>query len=764
MNKLVIDLRVLTPAFVRGADPARPELRAPSFKGQLRWWYRAWNPLAWKPGQAWSEGRVFGGTRQGEGQCPFTLRLREVPRFEPVSWRAFSASAPRGNRRGPGGLRYLGFSLGMRQHGVAVDHRAVPAGVRFKAVHLFRAEPGREQARGLLAAWWLLAHLGGIGARSRRGFGSLAIEGWEWSGHDELLAELPLPFQATRAEDWARALVDGLDVLERWAPKRGGWPAMAPNLGPGTEVAIDGRGWRSIEEALEDAGRRFATWRMGHRAPPNRIEDRVTIGLPLVTGRGPRRRSWRPAAFRTERVKSDRHASPLHLHVGAWRGGLGVTWSLLAGPRPGLERYRVHELEGNRTYREVASDILPGFVSGVAGPRWSAGTRSITWLHLDVLGRLAPPPSSSARVREVRYSGLEGPAIGLPVDTRAVDWTAVRDTVSRMVGQAREAEEILVSGKAPLPVFAWLGFQLQPWAGERQVVANQRKNKRWDVIDLSVAARGAFFDAVEGLDGSEAPGWVAIFVSVMGAPPDVQGLRAYFDAAGLPWAGLVTVRTREPALLDAESGPDAAQQLADIVSQVPGAFPKQQGVVLFVAGPVSLGFMAGRAVNPNMFTGLHLPNFAGGAYLPAIRYIGPARWRWDFFLAHAGPDAPIAERLHDLLAGWGRRVFLDNRTLRPGDDWDLALRQAQRDSRVTVVLVSARTDQAYYQREEIAAAIDLARRHGRRVVPVYLPGSDRDAVPYGLRLKHGLTVEDAGDLQPVAERLHSLLDDLGDEA
>ena len=117
-------------------------------------------------------------------------------------------------------------------------------------------------------------------------------------------------------------------------------------------------------------------------------------------------------------------------------------------------------------------------------------------------------------------------------------------------------------------------------------------------------------------------------------------------------------------------------------------------------------------------------------------------FRWDFFVAHAGRDAAIAEQVYDRLIS-DARVFLDSRCLDLGDDWDIKLRDAQRASLVTLVLVSSNTDKAYYQREEIAAAIAMARTDGgHRVVPVYLDdkASESDSVPYGLRLKHGLTL------------------------
>jgi len=129
---------------------------------------------------------------------------------------------------------------------------------------------------------------------------------------------------------------------------------------------------------------------------------------------------------------------------------------------------------------------------------------------------------------------------------------------------------------------------------------------------------------------------------------------------------------------------------------------------------------------------------------------------WDFFIAHAAKDAPSAESLYELLVQKAR-VFLDSRCLELGDDWDLELKQAQRQALISVVLVSERTDSAYYQREEIAAAVDLARNNAKthRVVPIYLEAglSEHDSVPYGLRLKQGLTVPDAGGMQGVATRL-----------
>ena len=133
---------------------------------------------------------------------------------------------------------------------------------------------------------------------------------------------------------------------------------------------------------------------------------------------------------------------------------------------------------------------------------------------------------------------------------------------------------------------------------------------------------------------------------------------------------------------------------------------------------------------------------------------------WDFFLAHAAGDTGRAEALYDLLSGQAR-VFLDSRVLRLGDDWDATLSRAQKSSRITVVLVSARTDQAYYQREEIAGAIAMARENqtAHRVVPVYLDGLPPPTanLPYGLRLKQGLILNKDDTLSAAADKLLHLL-------
>jgi hypothetical protein len=128
---------------------------------------------------------------------------------------------------------------------------------------------------------------------------------------------------------------------------------------------------------------------------------------------------------------------------------------------------------------------------------------------------------------------------------------------------------------------------------------------------------------------------------------------------------------------------------------------------------------------------------------------------WDFFLAHAGADLEVAKKLQDALQP-PARVFLDDSDIDLGENWDAKLAEALRSSLIHVILISPNTETAYYECEEIAVAVQMAREdpHTRRVVPVYLNTKGvPSVVPYGLKIKHGLSVPDSKDLTTAKERL-----------
>ncbi len=133
-----------------------------------------------------------------------------------------------------------------------------------------------------------------------------------------------------------------------------------------------------------------------------------------------------------------------------------------------------------------------------------------------------------------------------------------------------------------------------------------------------------------------------------------------------------------------------------------------------------------------------------------------SEYKWDFFLAHANEDKPVAENLYDLLSPYSN-VFLDSKCLQPGDLWPSKAVEAQKASCITVVLISGHTCNSHYVMEEITLALDLAQQNDskHRVVPVNL-GGNLESFPYGLRNIQALSILNEG-MEVVADRLLEII-------
>lgn len=133
---------------------------------------------------------------------------------------------------------------------------------------------------------------------------------------------------------------------------------------------------------------------------------------------------------------------------------------------------------------------------------------------------------------------------------------------------------------------------------------------------------------------------------------------------------------------------------------------------------------------------------------------------WDFFISFATPDQARAEELCERLDQQGWRVFLADRSIAPGDDWQKQLAAALGGARVAVILLSEHSEAAHYQREEVLLAIDLAKASGLKLVPIYLDGvpSSPAEWEFGLRGYQRIDFRTAG-AGGAAEKLGGLLAD-----
>lgn len=138
--------------------------------------------------------------------------------------------------------------------------------------------------------------------------------------------------------------------------------------------------------------------------------------------------------------------------------------------------------------------------------------------------------------------------------------------------------------------------------------------------------------------------------------------------------------------------------------------------------------------------------------------------KWDVFIAHSSQDTETAEQLYAML--WTKhRVFLDTRCLRLGDSWDTSIQRAQQSSSVTVIIVSTATDDAYYARDEIRAAISDSRQQSasHRIVPLFKDAYSADRPPYGLGLKHGIRLYETNGIESAARRISDLVVEISGE-
>ncbi len=170
---------VVTPLFCAGADSAHPELRLPSFKGVLRFWWRA---LAW-PRYSGDlakiqglEDKLFGSADGGQSRVLLRLACRSTPPEKKIKKKGkllTVAQAHGGRQSKPvgNGARYLGYGV--------MDTKArltCACLAPFEFTVQLRCRDLSEEDLALLRnALIALGTLGGMGAKSRKGYGSLVL-------------------------------------------------------------------------------------------------------------------------------------------------------------------------------------------------------------------------------------------------------------------------------------------------------------------------------------------------------------------------------------------------------------------------------------------------------------------------------------------------------------------------------------------------------------------------------------------------------------
>jgi len=174
-ERLTFDVEVLTPMFLGGAD-MNAELRGASFKGVLRYWWRMLNPGLKADELFEKESRIFGsGGDKDSGKSNVRLWV-EADRLEvlnkPMPKVSCGDSSIDQKRRPVDMLKYLAYGV---LGGDKEDDRKLSY-IEPKQHFTLNIDVGNSNyIQEIKDAMSLLIYFGGLGAKTRNGFGSIGI-------------------------------------------------------------------------------------------------------------------------------------------------------------------------------------------------------------------------------------------------------------------------------------------------------------------------------------------------------------------------------------------------------------------------------------------------------------------------------------------------------------------------------------------------------------------------------------------------------------
>ena len=96
---------------------------------------------------------------------------------------------------------------------------------------------------------------------------------------------------------------------------------------------------------------------------------------------------------------------------------------------------------------------------------------------------------------------------------------------------------------------------------------------------------------------------------------------------------------------------------------------------------------------------------------------------FDVFLSYSRNDAPIAQRLVQVLRSRGLKVFFDRDYLTPGQTWPVLLEKHLRACRAVAICLGPEGLGPWQQREQYVALDRQAQQRDFPVIPLLLPGA-----------------------------------------
>ena len=420
------ELTLVMPAFLAGPDQRDPggcRLRSATLRGLLRWWWRTMHAgFVDVPTLRAMESAVWGSTTTG-GPVRVTVEEVTPPNVLPFDRRAIidQNKLPRpANSKTSQGLIYHSYGTddGHLQRQFVCPGTRWRVRITAREGRLFLTPPMHCQPRRMRpvgmteilkqaeAALWLLAQYGGIGTKSRRGFGSL-----DWDNGPSLsLSQLHRDSAAFQEHcGFVNSRYQPLHVqspsLGSLSIAGGNAPTAGPLLGPITIPVGWGSNYWLVLDLIGTAAQGFAQ-QLKHR------NEKKGLGLPRRIGQP------RSGHCQLSQRVGNRHASPTHYHVSGG-GKRPFEVRLIAFPSPELSGLNTNAgLLGQLLQHLQAS--LPGLfnanaVRGQALP-WNppvpaAASRPAPTIPTsgDVEAEIVPDPNPNKNRLYATYGGYVGP-------------------------------------------------------------------------------------------------------------------------------------------------------------------------------------------------------------------------------------------------------------------------------------------------------------------------------------------------------------------
>lgn len=170
METKEFEVEVVTPLFLGGSDPAKAELRVPPIKGLIRFWWRALYGSDDLKEMKQREERVFGSTNF---KSSLTIELKKDENIKPVKKNLDSGTKFKVKTFQLGIIDYLAFGIRENRQGYNREH--IESGKHLSIT----LQAKKEYSEQIFNSLTHLIHFGGLGAKSRNGFGSLSLKNYQ---------------------------------------------------------------------------------------------------------------------------------------------------------------------------------------------------------------------------------------------------------------------------------------------------------------------------------------------------------------------------------------------------------------------------------------------------------------------------------------------------------------------------------------------------------------------------------------------------------